>query len=105
MDGFRGKEVCELQPKEPLEACLNIHSTEPYVGHTHTCMSFPHVLWSGRHPPPPTFTSLITLFTGNVRQASNKDITYGRSTPVSLELRIPQNIPELRANTVLTETN
>lgn len=49
MDGFRGKEVCELRPKEPLEASLNIHSTEPYVGHTHTCMSFPHVLWSGQH--------------------------------------------------------
>lgn len=61
MDGFRGKEVCELRPKEPLEASLSIHGIEPYVGYTYTCMSSPHVLWSGRHHPPPTFTSLITL--------------------------------------------
>lgn len=62
MDGFRGKEVCELQPKEPLEACLNIHSTEPYVGHTHTHACHSHMFSGLAGTPLLRLSHLLLLY-------------------------------------------
>lgn len=101
MDGFRGKEVCELWPKEPLEASLSIHSTE----HTHAC--HPHILWSGRHPLLRLPHLIIALLTRKCEAGFKQryHVWPFYTCVLGPWLRIPQNIPKLRVNTAITETN